>query len=136
MESCVSVHEQSKQANVCQQRSTLTCVLDRGKGKSFPCFECCRAFNERYDRISVQKIVAFKYNITANGVSKHEKGRAGKPRSLGTSSASIFEKETVCHGCYAVPSLEFKQRGGLYGGSCRRNAGPRTSSYSGRAGTC
>ena len=60
MESCVSTHEKSKQANISQQNSRLTYVLDRGKGKSFPCFECCRAFNERYDSISVQQTVSFK----------------------------------------------------------------------------
>lgn len=56
----MSINEQSEQANVRQQSSMLTCVSDRGKGKSFPCFECCRAFDERYDGISVQKTIAFK----------------------------------------------------------------------------
>ncbi|EGD96465.1 hypothetical protein TESG_03908 [Trichophyton tonsurans CBS 112818] len=93
--------------------STELAAQRHSAGQTIFCgMESCIEEKESHSRVSSAAVlltkVAFKYNITANGVSKHEKGRAGKPRSLGTSSASIFEKETVCHGCYTVPSLEFK----------------------------
>ncbi|EGE05688.1 hypothetical protein TEQG_04696 [Trichophyton equinum CBS 127.97] len=33
-------------------------IMHRGKGKSFPCFECCRAFNERAELASHGELIS------------------------------------------------------------------------------